>query len=81
MFFLYSVALWCKNISEYDPENVNLVAALRLEPSVQTKLADGERRGQLCTKHEQFATSVTNCIRIIGQIANQVKLLLSKCKL
>ncbi len=80
MFTLFSVALWCKNISEYDPENEELVAAIGLAPAARSKLADGERRAALCSKHEQLATSVTNCIRIIGQIVSQVKLLLTGCK-
>ena len=56
------------------------MAAIGLAPAARAKLADGERRAALCSKHEQLATSVTNCIRIIGQIVSQVKLLLTGCK-
>lgn len=45
-----------------------------------SKIASEDKREDLCGKHEQLANSVTNGIRIIGQICNYVKLLLSKSK-
>ena len=71
--------MWCKNLKEYNPSNSELLRSLGLDASLLAKLADQEKRNELCHKQEQLTHSVSNCIRVTGQICNQVKLLLSKC--
>ena len=79
LIVLFSLNFWSKNLQAYNPNNVQLVKALGFDASVQAQLADEEKRSELCRKQEQVTHSVSNCIQVVGQICNQVKLLLSKC--
>ena len=77
-FLFFSLNYWCKNLHDYDANNERMVKSVHLDAAIKANLANEEKRKRLCRKQDELVHSVTDCIRVVGQIANYIKLLLTK---